>query len=175
MALNELINQVVDVQIRNVTSNTFSRDLNTILIISKDNSYSGYRVYQDSASMLEDGFDIESYAYNAVRTIFSQQYTPTKVLVCNIPKISIDLDYLTAFNDMLLSSDGWLWVISDLRDVSTQLQLAGLVEENDKMYCAATHDDKALDTAEDTDLASRIKSLSYSRTFCWYDKDLPSP
>ena len=35
MALNELINQIVDVQIRNVTSNTYSRDLNTILVLSK--------------------------------------------------------------------------------------------------------------------------------------------
>ena len=34
MALNELINQIVDVQIRNVTSNTYSRDLNTIAVLS---------------------------------------------------------------------------------------------------------------------------------------------
>ena len=40
MALNELINQIVDVQVRNVTSNTYSRDLNTILVLSKHDVFS---------------------------------------------------------------------------------------------------------------------------------------
>lgn len=175
MALNELINQVVDIQIRNITSNTYSRDLNTILVLSKHDVFTlpeTYRVYQDSNSMLEDGFTTDSYAYNAVRLIFSQEITPVNVVVGRVSTSAANAAYLTAFNQLLLISQGWLWLISDLRDVDTQVELAGLVEVNDKMYCAATHSADALLQNSTTDLASKIKALSYSHTLVWYDKEL---
>ena len=177
MALNELINQIVDVQIRNVTSNTYSRDLNTIAVLSKHDVFTApevYRVYQSSSAMAEDGFDLNSYAYNAVRLIFSQEITPVNVVVGRVPTSSTDdADYLTAFNQMLMIPQGWLWLISDLRDTATQVTLAGLVETSDKMYLATTHDaTTALDPLLDTDLASEVKALSYSNTATWFDDAL---
>lgn len=173
MALNNLINDIVNVQIRNVTSNTYSRDLNTILVLAKHDVFTApeiYRVYQDSAQMSEDGFDINSYAYNAVRVIFSQEITPVNVVVGRVPTTSVDFaDYITAFNQMLMVSQGWLWLISDLRDVTTQVTLAGLVQAEDKMYLATTHEAGALVEATTTDLANQIKALSYSNVACWYD------
>lgn len=176
MALNELINQIVDVQIRNVTSNTYSRDLNTIAVLAKHDVFTApelYRVYQSSSSMADDGFDLSSYAYNAVRVIFSQEITPVNVVVGRVATYGTNADYLTAFNQLLMIPQGWLWLISDLRDTDTQVQLAGLVETNDKMYLAATHDvTNALDPLIHTDLASELKSLSYSNTATWFDDAL---
>ena len=175
MALNELINQIVDVQIRNVTSNTYSRDLNTIAVLAKHDVFTApelYRVYQSSSSMAEDGFDLSSYAYNAVRVIFSQEITPVNVVVGRVAASGTNADYLTAFNQLLMIPQGWLWLISDLRDTATQVQLAGLVETNDKMYLAATHDAVALTVSDETDLASQIKALSYGNTACWFDDAL---
>lgn len=175
MALNELINQIVDVNIRNVTSNTFSRDLNTILILTKEQVIGSelYRVYQDSSSMLEDGWDMEGYAYNAVRLIFSQEYTPVNVVVAQVEGTGTNQDYLDTFNKLLMIEQGWLWIISDLRDVSTQVTLAEMVEANDKMYMAATHETDALEAGNSDDLASKIKAKSLSRTAVWYDKEFP--
>ena len=133
MALNELINQIVDVQIRNVTSNTYSRDLNTILVLAKHDVFTApelYRVYQSSSSMAEDGFDLDSYAYNAVRVILSQEITPVNVVVGRVAEYAVNDDYLTTFNQMLMIPQGWLWLISDLRDKATQITLAGLVQAN---------------------------------------------
>lgn len=175
MALNELINQIVDVQIRNVTSNTYSRDLNTITVLAKHDVFTApeiYRVYQSSSSMAEDGFDLDSYAYNAVRVIFSQEITPVNVVVGRVPTVGTNTDYLTAFNQLLMIPQGWLWLISDLRDITTQVTLAGIVQTNDKMYLAATHDASALDPLLDTDLSSEIKALSYSNTAAWFDDAL---
>ena len=175
MALNELINQIVDVQIRNVTSNTYSRDLNTIAVLAKHDVFTApelYRVYQSSSSMAEDGFDLSSYAYNAVRVIFSQEITPVNVVVGRVAASGNNADYLTAFNQLLMIPQGWLWLISDLRDTATQVQLAGLVETNDKMYLAATHDTVALTALDETDLASQVKALSYGNTACWFDDAL---
>lgn len=175
MALNELINQIVDVQIRNVTSNTYSRDLNTILVLSKHDVFTApelYRVYQSSSSMAEDGFDLDSYAYNTVRVIFSQEITPVNVVVGRVAEDGVNADYLAAFNQMLMIPQGWLWLISDLRDTATQITLAGLVQANDKMYLAATHSADALNAVLTTDLASEIKALSYSNTAVWFDDAL---
>lgn len=175
MALNELINQIVDVQIRNVTSNTYSRDLNTIAVLAKHDVFTApelYRVYQSSSSMAEDGFDLSSYAYNAVRVIFSQEITPVNVVVGRVAASGTNADYLAAFNQMLMIPQGWLWLISDLRDKATQITLAGLVQANDKMYLAATHSADAFNTAISTDLASEIKALSYSNTVVWFDEAL---
>ena len=175
MALNELINQIVDVQIRNVTSNTYSRDLNTILVLAKHDVFTApelYRVYQSSSSMAEDGFDLDSYAYNAVRVILSQEITPVNVVVGRVAEYAVNDDYLTTFNQMLMIPQGWLWLISDLRDKATQITLAGLVQANDKMYLAATHSADAFNTAIETDLASEIKALSYSNTAVWFDDAL---
>ena len=175
MALNELINQIVDVQIRNVTSNTYSRDLNTILVLSKHEVFTApelYRVYQSSSAMAEDGFDLDSYAYNAVRVIFSQEITPVNVVVGRVAEEGVNADYLAAFNQMLMIPQGWLWLISDLRDTTTQVTLAGLAQTNDKMYLAATHSADALNPLIETDLASEIKALSYSNTAVWFDDAL---
>lgn len=177
MALNELINQIVDVQIRNVTSNTYSRDLNTIAVLSKHDAFTApevYRVYQDSSAMAEDGFDLDSYAYNAVRTIFSQEITPVNVVVGRVATDSEDnADYVVALNKLLMIPQGWTWLISDLRDKATQITVAGVVEVNDKMYLATTHDAvNALDPLITTDLASELKALSYSNTATWFDDAL---
>ena len=177
MALNELINQIVDVQIRNVTSNTYSRDLNTIAVLAKHDVFTApelYRVYQSSSAMAEDGFDLDSYAYNAVRTIFSQEITPVNVVVGRVATDSADnADYVTALNKLLMIPQGWTWLISDLRDKATQITVAGIVEVNDKMYLAATHDaTNALDPLITTDLASELKALSYSNTASWFDDAL---
>ena len=175
MALNELINQIVDVQIRNVTSNTYSRDLNTIAVLAKHDVFTApeiYRVYQGSSAMAEDGFDLTSYAYNAVRVIFSQEITPVNVVVGRVAASGANADYLTAFNQLLMIPQGWLWLISDLRDTATQVTLAGLVETNDKMYLAATHETVALTALDETDLSSKVKALSYSNTACWFDDKL---
>ena len=175
MALNELINQIVDVQIRNVTSNTYSRDLNTIAVLAKHDVFTApelYRVYQGSSAMAEDGFDLESYAYNAVRLIFSQEITPVNVVVGRVAVSGVNADYLTAFNQLLMIPQGWLWLISDLRDTTTQVTLAGLVETNDKMYLAATDEAVALTDLDTTDLSSKVKALSYGNTACWFDDKL---
>ena len=173
MAMNELINRVVDVQIRNITTNTYSRNLNTILVLAKGDEFTEpYRVYGDSTSMVEDGFDYNGYAYNAVRTIFSQEIVPTEVVVALVSPTATEEDYLDKFNEMLNVTQGWLWLISDLRNTNSQVELAKLVEVNDKMYCAATHEDGAFDSQSTTDLASRIKALSLRNTFVWYDEAL---
>lgn len=167
--LGNLIEQVVDIQIRNITTNTYSRDLNTIMIIADHSEFTApelYRAYTNSAAVLADGFETTSYVYNAVNTIFSQEITPTRVLVS---KGVVDADYFSVLENMMVIPAGWLWLISDLRDVAKQVEIAKFVESNQKFYLAATHSVDAFDITKTTDLGSQLKELSLKNTATWYD------
>lgn len=165
-----LIKQVVDIQIRNVTSNTLSRDLNTIMILASHDEFTApeiYREYTDSLSVLEDGFETSSYVYNAVNTIFSQDITPVSVLVGRVP--TTGGDYMVELEKLLAIPTGWLWLISDLRVVTEQKEIAQFLESNEKFYLAATHDPNALLAGNTTDLASVLAPLELNNTAAWFD------
>lgn len=169
--LSNLIEQVIDLQIRNVTSNTYTRDLNTILILAKHTVFTApelYREYTNSLAALDDGFDNDSYVYEALNTLFSQEVKPAKAIVGRGVTATAG-DYFTAYEQMLMIPQGWLWLISDLRDVDEQIEIAQLGESNKKFYLAATHSADALDSAITTDLGSRVKALSLNNTATWYD------
>ena len=169
--LSNLIEQVIDLQIRNVTSNTYTRDLNTILILAKHTVFTApelYREYTNSLSALDDGFDNDSYVYEALNTLFSQEVKPAKVIVGRGVTATAG-DYFTAYEQMLMIPQGWLWLISDLRDVNEQIEIAKLGESNKKFYLAATHSADALNPTITTDLGSRVKALSLNNTATWYD------
>lgn len=169
--LSNLIEQVIDLQIRNVTSNTYTRDLNTILILAKHTVFTApelYREYTNSLSALDDGFDNDSYVYEALNTLFSQEVKPAKAIVGR-GVTDVAGDYFTAYEQMLMIPQGWLWLISDLRDAEEQIEIAQLGESNKKFYLAATHSADALNSAITTDLGSRVKALSLNNTATWYD------
>ena len=169
--LSNLIEQVIDLQIRNVTSNTYTRDLNTILILAKHTVFTApelYREYTNSLSALDDGFDNDSYVYEALNTLFSQEVKPAKAIVGRGVTATAG-DYFTAYEQMLMIPQGWLWLISDLRDAEEQIEIAQLGESNKKFYLAATHSADALNSAITTDLGSRVKALGLNNTATWYD------
>lgn len=172
--LSNLIEQVIDLQIRNVTSNTYTRDLNTILILAKHTLFTApelYREYTNSLSALDAGFENYSYVYEALSTLFSQEVKPAKVIVGRGVTATAG-DYFTAYEQMLMIPQGWLWLISDLRDVDEQIEIAKLGESNKKFYLAATHSADALNPTITTDLGSRVKALSLNNTATWYDDAL---
>lgn len=167
--INNLIEQVVDIQIRNVTTNTFSRDLNTVMIIAEHTEFTApelFREYTDSADVLADGFATNSYVYNAINTMFLQEVKPTRVLVSYGATAGTYFDVL---EKMMMIPSGWLWLISDLRVVADQVEIAQFLESNQKFYLAATHAVEAFDPLSTVDLGSQLKALTLNNTATWYD------
>lgn len=161
--------KVVDVQIRNISGNTNISDLETILIMAAHDQFTApelFRTYTSANAVSEDGFPLDSYVYNSANLAFSQEVRPSMVVVSAGVTES---GYVEMFQEMLNISQGWLWLISDLRDKEIQAQLAAVVESTDKYYVAATHDPNALVAIDETDIASVLKPLQYNQTYVWYD------
>lgn len=161
--------KVVDVQIRNISGNTNISDLETIMIMAAHNVFTApelFRTYTTANAVNEDGFALDSYVYNSANLAFSQEVRPSMVVVS---AGVVDSKYVDMFQDMLNITQGWLWLVSDLRDAAIQEQLAKVVEPTDKYYVAATHDANAIVAGVETDIASVLKPLQYNQTYVWYD------
>jgi hypothetical protein len=171
--MTDLLKQIIDVQIRNVTSTTQTRDLNTTLILAKftDSQNRDYAVYTDAKQALDDGHSLESYVYNAVRLILTQNPHPLRVVVAPV-KGSTNGAYLETFRSLLRIPQGWFHLISDLRHDDTQFLLAQLVETTEKFYTAGTHNRDCLNPTITTDLASRIKVAGLAQTTVWFDDEI---
>lgn len=165
----DFIKDVVDVQITNTTGNTNTTDLNTILIMAKHTTVfkAGelFRVYTELADALKDGFAKTSYVYKAIQIGLSQSRRPRRIVVS--AGVTAD-DYEDMFQKMLMIQQGWLWLVSDLRDTEKQLSLAKVVQTTEKFYVAGTSDPTAL-TATEADIGILVKNNNLSQTYCWFD------
>lgn len=166
----DFMKDIVNVSIRNVTGNTNVTDLNTILIVADHDVFTApelYRVYTEASQAKTDGFAEESYVHKSLQLAFSQEVRPTHVLVS--VGVGATKDYNAMFERMLMIDEGWLWLISDLRDTAKQVSLAEAVQAEEKMYAAATSDVKAFAAGDETDLSSQIKAKQLGNTFVWFD------
>lgn len=169
----DFIKDVVDVQISNVTGNTYTTDLNTILILAQHSQFTApemFRVYTDATQVSADGFAKTSYVYKAVQLAFSQQRRPARIVVG--AGVGEDADYLSAFEKMQMISQGWLWLVSDLRDPAKQLELAKAVSATEKYYAIGTSDPNALVAGNATDIGSLISANQLPQAYAWYDDEI---
>lgn len=164
---------VIDVQIRNTTGNTNVADLNTILILAKHSVFTAaerFRIYRTAASAKTDGFTEKSYVYKALESAFSQEYKPAFVVVANgLAEDATAENYVTAYEQMQTISQGWLWMVSDLRVAADQLKLAKAVQATEKFYAIGTSDVDAVDASKETDIGSLIKKEQLTQSYVWFD------
>ncbi|QQV88737.1 tail sheath protein [Acinetobacter phage Liucustia] len=169
----DFMKNIVDVQITNVTGNTNTTDLNTILILAKHTVFSvaeRFRVYRDAAAAKADGFPDKSYVYKALQLAFSQNLRPTQIIVANGLAADADVTaYVKAFDELQTIPQGWLWMVSDLRDSDDQLTLAKAVQATEKFYAIGTSDVNAIDAAVETDIGPLIKVNQLTQAYAWFD------
>ncbi|UJE34836.1 tail sheath protein [Acinetobacter phage vB_AbaM_P1] len=169
----DFMKNIIDVQIRNTTGNTNTTDLNTILILAKHTVFTAperFRIYRDAAAAKSDGFPEKGYVYKALLSAFSQQYRPALVVVAN--GLAADANasaYVTAFNEMQTITQGWLWMVSDLRVAADQLTLAKAVQATEKFYAIGTSDAAAIDASKATDIGSLIQKEQITQAYAWFD------
>lgn len=166
----DFMKDIVSIEITNVTGNTNTTDLNTILVMAKHTAFTApelFRVYTDVASVVEDGFARESFVYKAIQTAFSQNRRPRQIVVS--AGVAEEGDYLDMFEKMQMISQGWLWLVSDLRDTVEQLELAKLVETTEKFYAIGTSDANAVNASLETDIGSLIKLNQLGQSYAWFD------
>lgn len=169
----DFMKNIIDVQIRNTTGNTNTTDLNTIMILAKHTVFTAperFRIYRDAAAAKTDGFADKSYVYKALQSAFSQQYKPALVVVGRgLAEDATASDYVTAFEQMQTITQGWLWLVSDLRVAADQLTLAKAVQTTEKFYAIGTSDADAVDATKETDIGSLIQKEQLTQAYAWFD------
>lgn len=166
----DFLKDVVDIQITNVTGNTNTTDLNTIMVLAKHDKFTAvekYRAYTSAEDVATDGFEKTSYVYKALQLAFSQERRPREILVS--AGVAEDGSYVDMFERLQMTQQGWLWLVSDLRDTAKQLELVKAVNATEKFYAVGSSDVDAVDASKETDIGSLIKKGQYSQAFAWFD------
>lgn len=168
----DFIEKVVDVTIRSISGNTNTSDLNTIMIVAEHTQFTApelFRVYTSALQASGDGFALTSYVYNAVNIAFSQSVKPRKVLVASGVSGG---KYVEKIEEMMNLDEGFLWIVTDSRDVGIQVNIAKMVESTEKYFVAVSHTADTLDSSVETDIGSMIKELQLNHTYAWFDDEM---
>ena len=166
----DFMKDIVDIQITNVTGNTNTTDLNTIMIIAKHEQFKAgelFAVYTELEQLAEAKFDKKSYVYKSAQLAFSQARRPKRIVVSQ--GVAVDGSYTDMFDRMQMIDQGWLWLVSDLRDTTKQLELAKAVQATEKFYAIGSSDENALVSTAKTDIGYLIKSNQLSQSYAWFD------
>lgn len=166
----DFMKDIVDIQITNVTGNTNTTDLNTILIMAKHDKLKApemFAVYTELTELAEAKFEKTSYVYKSAQLAFSQTRRPKQIVVSK--GVEVDGSYVEMFDKMQMINQGWLWLVSDLRDPVKQLELAKAVQATEKFYAIGTSDANAVVSTNKTDIGSLIQSNQLSQSYAWFD------
>lgn len=159
------IQNVVQVTVDRQTNFPTVRDLNTIFVLSTHTRFAEeYRIYEDVATMLTDGFVVGDFAYKAVSAIFSQNPRPAKVVVGK--KLSGDT-YTVAVNKAIAAYNQFLFLITDASLDADKLAIAAAIQTTEKFYITSSGA-AAIIAGTAGNLFLQLKALNYTRTFYMY-------
>lgn len=166
------IESIVKVDIIHEQSSKTIRDLQTTAILSVHTRFSeNYRVYEDTNSMLDDGFISTDFAYIAAQRMFAQNPRPRKVVVGKATDVPVTgVDYVAEINTLMAAGEKWFFLITDAADDADKKVIAEFIETQDLIYITKDSNPDTLTTAT-TDLASVLKAENLMHTIVLFSKD----
>ena len=139
------IQNVVQVVIEKQTNQITISDLNTVAVLSEHTRFAeDSRIYTNPTDLLDDGFEVEDFAYKAALLLFSQDVRPTRIVVGK--KLTSD-SYTVAINKLITSNNAWLFLITDAIDESDVTEVAGVIEATEKYFIWSTSEQDTLKVA----------------------------
>lgn len=169
------ISDIVNVIINRETTSKTVRDLQTIAVLSKHSHFGTnelYRKYSSTTEMLSDGFTTTEYAYIAAQRIFSQNPQVREIVVGKVvAEQNGSVDYVNAVKNLQSATNEWFFLITDAVDDADKLAIAQYIETQTAMYVYSSSDVKALDSADTTDIFSKLKALNLMHSFGMFVRD----
>lgn len=165
------IESIVKVDITRETTSKTIRDLQKTAILSVHTRFAEtYREYEDTTSMLADGFLTTDFAYIAASRMFAQNPRVRSVIVGKALENAGAVDYVAEINKLLAANSEWFFLITDADTDAEKIAIAQFIETQDLIY--VTKDSNAATiTSATTDLASVLKEKSLVHTIVLYMKD----
>ena len=169
------ISDIVNVIINRETTSKTVRDLQTIAVLSKHAHFGTnelYRKYSSTTEMLSDGFITTEYAYIAAQRIFSQNPQVREIVVGKVvAEQNGSVNYVNAVKKLQSATNEWFFLTTDAVDDADKLAIAQYIETQTAMYVYSSTDVKALDSADDTDIFSKMKALNLTHSLGMFVRD----
>ena len=169
------ISDIVNVIINRETTSKTVRDLQTIAVLSKHTHFGTnelYRKYSSTTEMLSDGFITTDYAYIAAQRIFSQNPQVREIVVGKVTKEQDGgVNYVNAIKKLQSATNEWFFLITDAVDDADKLAIAQYIETQTAMYVYSSNNVKALDSADTTDIFSKLKALNLMHSLGMFVRD----
>ena len=165
------IESIVKVDITNQTTSKTIRDLQTTAVLSVHTHFAEtYRVYEDAAAMLVDGFLTTDFAYIAAQRIFSQNPQVREVIVGKIVDGGTGVDYVSEITKLQAEVNDWFFLITDATDDADKIAIATYIETQTAIYVFSDHNTATI-TSATTDIFSVLKEQSLMQSIGIYVKD----
>ena len=169
------ISDIVNVIINRETTSKTVRDLQTIAVLSKHTHFGTnelYRKYSSTTEMLSDGFITTEYAYIAAQRIFSQNPQVREIVVGKVVAGQDgSVNYVNAVKNLQSATNEWFFLITDAVDDADKIAIAQYIETQTAMYVYSSNGVKALDSADTTDIFSKLKALNLMHSFGMFVRD----
>lgn len=169
------ISDIVNVIINRETTSKTVRDLQTIAVLSKHTHFGTnelYRKYSSTTEMLSDGFITTEYAYIAAQRIFSQNPQVRDIVVGKVTEEQGgSVNYVNAIKNLQSATNEWFFLITDAKDDADKLAIAQYIETQTAMYVYSSSNVKALDSADTTDIFSKLKALNLMHSLGMFVRD----
>lgn len=169
------IGDIVNVIINRETTSKTVRDLQTIAVLSKHTHFGTnelYRKYSSTTEMLSDGFITTDYAYIAAQRIFSQNPQVREIVVGKVvAEQGGGVNYVNAIKKLQSATNEWFFLITDATDDADKLAIAQYIETQTAMYVYSSNNVKALDSADTTDIFSKLKALNLMHSLGMFVRD----
>ena len=169
------ISDIVNVIINRETTSKTVRDLQTIAVLSKHTHFGTnelYRKYSSTTEMLSDGFTTTDYTYIAAQHIFSQNPRVREIVVGKVTEEQGGgVNYVNAIKKLQSATNEWFFLITDAKDDADKIAIAQYIETQTAFYVYSTSDIKALDSADTTDIFSKLKALNLMHSLGMFVRD----
>ncbi len=163
------IDSVVKIEIKRQTNQVTVRDLETMLILTAHTRFDeDYRIYENTADMIEDGFLVTDKAFIAAQLAFSQDPRPSKVI---IGKKLDEESYVEAIVRQQGVYNKFFYVVTDAVDDTDKEAIATYVESQPRLIYAFSDSNEVTLTAATTDIFSTLKAKSFVKSFGIYTKN----
>ena len=118
------------------------------------------KAYTTLAGVADD-FASSTNAYKLASAVFSQELKPEKLLIGRADTGETLTDELNA---VIAADDTWYCLISEKTDKASILELAAVIETQEKIFIARSSDAAIGDAVSTTDIAYELEALSRLRT-----------
>lgn len=160
-----LLDNIVDIKISKKSKGISSGGFSTLLIIGDSGKKHRVKSYGNIQEVARD-YNFETNEYKSASLAFGQTTKLAKIL---IGQIMDDEACAEAYGAITRENNDFYGVMITSKETADQLQIAKLVEADNKIFGLSSNDANLLDRNNDSNILHQLNALGYMRSFVIYN------